>query len=117
MAFGSCPGDHGAEAAAPIQQPMITGESGDTDASSQSRTVRQSCWISTGGFKPIGLFVGRGNSIIGDVASQRVARDLQSAWRSAGKKNPETVSRVEIGVARQVRQISFCPNMARHRLT
>lgn len=68
MAFGSCPRDHGAEAAAPIQQPVITGESGDTDAFTQSRTVRQSCL--TEGFKPVGLFLGHGNSIIGDVASE-----------------------------------------------
>lgn len=32
MASGSCPRNHGAEAAAPIQQPMIRGESGATDA-------------------------------------------------------------------------------------
>lgn len=103
MAFGSCPRDHGAEAAAPIQQPMITGESGDTDAFTQSRTVRHSCWIFTDGFKPIGLFLGHGNSIIGDVGSELSA--TCSLAEHPRKKKPDTVSRIEIGEARQVRQI------------
>lgn len=98
MAFGSCPRDRGAEAAAPIRQPMITGESGDTDDSGQSRTVLSTIvlaftgWICT---RWLVLFRPWKFDHWGDVASQRVARDLQSAWRSAGRrkkgKSPETV--------------------------
>lgn len=79
MAFGSCPRDRGAEAAeaaeaaAPLQQPMITGESAATDAFTQSRrfgptVLLDSYILLTGGLKPASASLrGHGNSVIGEV--------------------------------------------------
>lgn len=97
VASGSCPRNHGAEAAAPIQQPMITGDSGATDAFTQCRTVRLSCWILPEGFKPIGLLLGHGNSIIffgGDVSFTQTCRATCSLagdlWRERERRKKKS---------------------------
>lgn len=78
LAFGSCPRDRGAEAAAPLQQPMVTGESAATDAFTQSRrfgptTLLDSFILLTEGFKPASASLrGHGNSVIGEATCRLV---------------------------------------------
>lgn len=87
MAFGSCPRDRGAEAAeaaAPLQQPMITGESAATDAFTQSRrfgptVLLDSYILLTEGLKPASASPrGHGNSVIGE-ATCRLAQSCPPA--------------------------------------